>query len=87
MGHSICFIRIFGLRAPVLAGDTVHDERGAREAGIPFIYCSYGFGEQSGDAPGERGERHDPKLLDRVVWIKKMERVTGIEPATITLAT
>ena len=33
-----------GLRAPVYIGDTVMDERSAREAGCPFIHAAYGFG-------------------------------------------
>ena len=31
--------------APVYVGDTVSDETASREAGIPFIYAKYGFGE------------------------------------------
>lgn len=34
-----------GLRRPVYVGDTVMDERSAREAGCPFIHAAYGFGE------------------------------------------
>ena len=41
-------IRRRGLHAPVYVGDTVSDEEGARGAGIPFIYCRYGFGESFG---------------------------------------
>ena len=41
-------IRRRGLQAPVYVGDTVSDEEGARGAGIPFIYCRYGFGESFG---------------------------------------
>ena len=33
-----------GLRHPVYVGDTVMDERSAREAGCPFIHAAYGFG-------------------------------------------
>ena len=33
-----------GLSAPVYIGDTVMDERSAREAGCPFIHAAYGFG-------------------------------------------
>ena len=40
-----------GLAAPVYIGDTVMDERSAREAGCPFIHAAYGFGEsESPDA-------------------------------------
>jgi len=34
-----------GLRHPVYVGDTVMDERSAREAGCPFIHAAYGFGK------------------------------------------
>lgn len=37
-----------GLRTPVYVGDTVSDRDGARGAGIPFVYCRYGFGEKWG---------------------------------------
>ena len=38
-------IRRRGLRRSAYVGDTVSDRDGARGAGIPFIYCLYGFGE------------------------------------------
>ncbi|MGM0840061.1 MAG: HAD family hydrolase [Bacillota bacterium] len=33
------------LTAPVYVGDTDGDQKAAKEAGIPFIYARYGFGE------------------------------------------
>ena len=40
-----------GLRSPVYVGDTVMDERSAREAGCTFIHAAYGFGgSESPDA-------------------------------------
>jgi len=33
------------LTAPVYIGDTEGDQKAAKEAGIPFIYARYGFGE------------------------------------------
>ncbi|AXI10304.1 HAD family hydrolase [Oceanobacillus zhaokaii] len=33
------------LASPVYVGDTVGDQQAAREAGIPFIFAAYGFGE------------------------------------------
>lgn len=41
-------IRRRGLRSPVYVGDTVSDAEGAHGAGIPFVYCRYGFGETFG---------------------------------------
>ena len=41
-------IRRRDLRAPCYVGDTVSDRDGARGAGIPFVYCRYGFGESFG---------------------------------------
>lgn len=35
------------LRSPVYVGDTLFDAKAAKEAGIPFIFASYGFGDVS----------------------------------------
>ena len=37
-----------GLQSAVYVGDTVSDANGAHGAGIPLIYCKYGFGETWG---------------------------------------
>lgn len=37
----------------VLVGDTDHDATGAREAGVPFLAVTYGFGYRSADEVGE----------------------------------
>lgn len=34
-----------GLKAPVYVGDTQGDADACRDAGVPFVYASYGFGE------------------------------------------
>ena len=34
-----------GLKAPVYVGDTQGDADACREAGIPFIFAEYGFGD------------------------------------------
>lgn len=36
-----------GLKNPIYVGDTEGDLKGARFAGIPFIYAAYGFGDVS----------------------------------------
>ena len=41
-------IKRCNLSSPVYFGDTTSDLRGARCAGIPFIYAKYGFGEENG---------------------------------------
>lgn len=41
-------IRRNGLTGAVYVGDTVSDRNGARGAGVPFVYCLYGFGEAYG---------------------------------------
>ena len=41
-------IRRRGLLSPVYVGDTISDAEGAHGAGIPFVYCLYGFGESCG---------------------------------------
>ncbi|MBN8191226.1 HAD family hydrolase [Bacillus sp. NTK074B] len=33
------------LKEPVYVGDTKGDQKAAKEAGVPFVYVSYGFGE------------------------------------------
>lgn len=33
-----------GLNDPIYIGDTIGDQRACKEAGIPFVYASYGFG-------------------------------------------
>lgn len=38
-------IRENNLKSPVYVGDTAGDYRATKEAGIPFIFASYGFGE------------------------------------------
>ena len=43
-GNIALIARRNGLEAPVYVGDTVMDERSAREAGVPFIHAAYGFG-------------------------------------------
>ena len=44
-GNIALITKRHGLRAPVYVGDTAMDEKSAREAGLPFIYAAYGFGE------------------------------------------
>ncbi len=36
-----------GLKNPVYVGDTLGDATASKEAGVPFIYARYGFGEVS----------------------------------------
>ena len=43
-GNISLIARRNGLENPVYIGDTVMDERSAREAGVPFIHAAYGFG-------------------------------------------
>ena len=38
----------YNLKAPWYVGDTVTDCRAAHAAGIPVVWCSYGFGENDG---------------------------------------
>ena len=33
------------LQSPIYVGDTQGDCNSAKEAGIPFVYCKYGFGK------------------------------------------
>ena len=50
-GNIALIAKRHGLRSPVYVGDTMMDERSAREAGCPFIHAAYGFGgSESPDA-------------------------------------
>lgn len=53
-----------GLTSPVLVGDTVSDGTAARNAGIPFIYAKYGFGERYGRGKTEDFDVAIDKLCD-----------------------
>ena len=33
------------LQAPIYVGDTYGDQTAAKEAGVPFAFAAYGFGE------------------------------------------
>lgn len=49
-----------GLSRPLYAGDTVWDAEAARGAGVPFVFCAYGFGNVENAARIERF----PELLE-----------------------
>ena len=34
-----------GLQAPIYVGDTAGDQQAARQAGVPFVFAQYGFGQ------------------------------------------
>lgn len=34
-----------GLKAPIYVGDTLGDAKASKEAGVPFVYARYGFGD------------------------------------------
>lgn len=52
----------------VYVGDTVGDEKAAREAGIPFIYAAYGFGEAENPDAAVDSIRELPACLERLRW-------------------
>lgn len=41
-------VRRHGLKKPVYLGDTALDHRSASEAGVPFLFAAYGFGQVEG---------------------------------------
>lgn len=49
----------YSLKSPVYVGDTMGDFNASREAGIPFVYAAYGFGE----VPHPDYTIHTPKEL------------------------
>ena len=54
------------LKNVVFIGDTQGDADAAREAGVPFIYAAYGFGEVDGfDAKLDR-LKDLPALLEKM---------------------
>lgn len=40
-------IRDYNLKTPVYVGDTLGDFNATKDAGIPFVFASYGFGQVS----------------------------------------
>lgn len=50
--NILSVVRRNSLRAPVYIGDTTGDQSAAREAGVPFLYVRYGFGQV--EVPAER---------------------------------
>ena len=55
-----------GLLHPVYVGDTVMDERSAREAGCPFIHAAYGFG---------KSEKPDAVITSPAELVQLLERM------------
>ena len=55
-----------GLDDAVYVGDTRQDETSAREAGVRFIYASYGFGEALEPDETIASPRELPKALERM---------------------
>lgn len=48
-----------GREKALLVGDTPHDENGAREAGLPFLPVTYGFGFKPGEKNPAAGTARD----------------------------
>lgn len=57
-------IRRGALSSPVYVGDTCLDADGAHAAGIPFVYCRYGFGETFGRQKARRFEYAADRFRD-----------------------
>ena len=55
-----------GLDDAVYVGDTRQDETSAREAGVRFIYASYGFGEALEPDETIASPKELPKALERM---------------------
>jgi phosphoglycolate phosphatase len=51
------------LKSPVYVGDTKGDYQSAIDAGIPFVFAAYGFGEVAADVPRIDSIRELPKVL------------------------
>ncbi len=49
-GNIKDLVRRNGLKHPVYIGDTEGDRKACEEAGVPFVYAAYGFGELSEDS-------------------------------------
>lgn len=56
-------VKRHGLKKPVYVGDTALDHKSAAEAGVPFIFASYGFGTVEG-TPAIRSLKELPGLLE-----------------------
>ena len=53
----------------VLVGDSEYDEEGAREAGIPFLAVTYGFGFRAGVSPPYPAARSPQEIPDQLARI------------------
>jgi phosphoglycolate phosphatase len=56
-----------GVEKAVYVGDTEGDERSARYAGIPFVYCSYGFGHAKAPDASVRSFAELPETLAKIL--------------------
>ena len=54
------------LKNPIYVGDTAGDYQSAVDAGIPFVYAAYGFGEVQDCAYEIQSIRELPEVLERV---------------------
>lgn len=55
-----------GLKNPVYVGDTSGDYKSAEDAGIPFIYASYGFGSVKNSKYEIKNIGQLPTLIDKI---------------------
>ena len=59
------------LKNPIYVGDTAGDYQSAVDAGIPFVYAAYGFGEVQDCAYEIQSIRELPEVLEQVNENKK----------------
>lgn len=64
--NNLLLMKEKNLKFPVYVGDTRGDQESAIEAGIPFIFAAYGFGEAEGNPAAIHSLRELEKVLEEV---------------------
>ena len=56
-----------GIESAIYIGDTVGDEKATRDAGLPFVFASYGFGQAKDPDAIAASFEELPKVISRIL--------------------